>query len=187
MLCHRLISPGQLGRRICTHSTLAVRTQATSGANFVITTSESSAPTSRGYPDRNRAVRKDKCREPTLRHSTGQHKNDHAQKEKQNSHDRFPLSPYLGLGSFLRIPPFLLDSLSFLFFQSPSFFFFPTFVRRKDGVQGADRWIWPVFWGGTLFDWTKSTNCNSNDYAYVQILLLSFFVDRIPKCEFVCF
>lgn len=113
MSCHRLILPGRLGRRICTHSTLAVRTQVTSGANFVITISEGSALASQGYPDRNRAVCKDKCLRADAALLTDNTRMTMHKKKSKTLSDRFP-SPYLGSGSFLRIPHFY-DFLSFSF------------------------------------------------------------------------
>jgi hypothetical protein len=73
-----------------------------------------------------------------------QHKNDHAQKEKQNF--RSLPSPYLGLGSFLRIPLFHKDFL-FLSFNLFSFSFSYE-GRWSSGSRSLDLAIF--FWAGWL-------------------------------------
>lgn len=137
MLCHRLISPGQLGRRIYTLSTLAVRTQASSGANFVITISEGSASTSRGYPDRNRAVRKDKCREPTLRYSTDNTRVTMHKKKSKTPTIAFPLLLTWVLGHFCVYHFFFRILYPFFFLTSFLLFFSPHFRTKEEWSSGS--------------------------------------------------
>lgn len=149
MLCHRLVLPDQLGRRIRTRSTLAVRTQPTSGANFVTTVSEGPVPTSRGYSDRNRAVRKDNFGQPTLHYSTDNTRMTMHKKEKQNFHDRFPPSPYLGSWVISAYTTFFWILFPSFFFKSPSFFFFHFRTKEEwsSGSRSLDLALFFLGWG----------------------------------------
>ena len=113
-----------------------------------------------------------------------QHKNDHAQKEKQSkTSDRFPLLTWV-LGHFCVYHFF---SGTFLFFPFNLLHSLSLFVRRKMGVLGADRWIWLLFLGGLgLADRIKSTNCNFNDYGICFTLIPISCSRRDSQCVTSC-
>ena len=98
-----------------------------------------------------------------------------------------PLSPYLGswvisaYTTFLYLSFFLIISSFFLHFRTKEEWSSGEPIVGSGLVFFLDGWM--DGWG--LADWIKSTNCNSNDYAYFHTLFLFYFSLRVAVRTFI--